>query len=329
MSDTRDDRPETGTGSVEGVDQTVTPEPRGASETEKAFARALVPSGYVPPEVLTRPTNPGFHARGLPTMDWAVPDTVVDEADYPGLLLRAASLRGDKQRFQGKCRQDAFGLSELEHEGERFVLACVADGVGSKSMSHRGANYACRLLGKAVADFLPGLLTDGASSHRSAAIARVLERIKHAMLPLVSERPGELSTTLTVALVSLTPVGEPSRAVLFSVGDSPAYRLGEDGFEALTEVDESGPVMDSTTDALPVNFEAAFETECELKPGQMLLLCTDGLSGPMSGSTDVSDRLAQWWGGASVPGRLEFGCQMDFQAKSYDDDRTAVCLWVR
>ena len=56
------------------------------------------------------------------------------------------------------------------------------------------------------------------------------------------------------------------------------------------------------------------------------MVCTDGLSNPMRNAA-VSSQLAQWWGRGTVPGMPEFGWQLSFRAKSYGDDRTAVCAW--
>lgn len=60
---------------------------------------------------------------------------------------------------------------------------------------------------------------------------------------------------------------------------------------------------------------------------EALVLCTDGLTGPMR-NAQVKEQLVQWWSGP-VPTALEFGWQLGFQAKSYGDDRTAVCVWGR
>jgi hypothetical protein len=60
----------------------------------------------------------------------------------------------------------------------------------------------------------------------------------------------------------------------------------------------------------------------------MLMVCSDGMSNPMRNG-DVRKQLAQWWSGDRVPGLLEFGWQVGYRAKTYGDDRTAVCVWSR
>ena len=59
----------------------------------------------------------------------------------------------------------------------------------------------------------------------------------------------------------------------------------------------------------------------------MLMLCSDGLSGPMDNNESVRDQLADWWGG-QPPSLPEFYWQMSFRAQTYGDDRSAVCVWV-
>ncbi|WP_436885178.1 protein phosphatase 2C domain-containing protein [Nocardiopsis dassonvillei] len=285
------------------------------------------PRGFVPPPVLTRPVNSLHHARELPGQEWAVPDTVIDEADYEGLHLRAASLRGDKHRYERSTRQDAFGLHEIEHSGHRFVLACVADGVGSRPRSHRGAAYVCRMLHNVVAENMESLGEDVQEGGR-----RVVGVLARGMIDLAGREhfpADELSTTLTAVLIRV-PEGEGRAPYLtMSVGDSPLFRLKDGVWRPLNvEPDEDGLILDTRTDALPDQASTVVVQTGELDLGDVLMLCTDGLSGPM-GAPAVAEQLADWWGAGPVPGRMEFGWQLDFQAKSYNDDRTAVCVWRR
>ena len=289
-------------------------------------------TGFVPPPVLTAPVNQAFAAVGLPVQEWAAPDSVLEEADYPGLAIRAASLRGDAHRFRRESRQDSLLLCELPHSGGHAVLACVADGVGSQRMSHRGSSYACRLLAMSVRRHLERLLDFQPNGELDVSLCEeVIAEIAQGMRELEAKEPAlsdQMSTTLTLALADLTPEGEPLHFLLVSVGDSPVYRL-RGGRLTRTLGEDEGSGMDSTsTEALPGNFKHVEVRGRTVNPGDMLLLCSDGLSDPMRNSA-VTEQLVEWWGGERVPGRMEFGWQLDFQAKSYDDDRTAICLWGR
>ncbi|WP_152514128.1 PP2C family protein-serine/threonine phosphatase [Nocardiopsis valliformis] len=301
----------------------------GPSPTSSASGGA---DAFVPPLVLTEPVNKQFHARGLPRVEWAAPDSVLDEADYPGLSIRAASLRGDAHRYNMMSRQDSLALYELEHSRGRAVLACVADGIGSRTQSHRGSSYACRVVVGAVRERLEELLFAPDEDTARRLAEQVVHQVAQEMISVEGQTEalrGQTDTTLTLALADLTPEGEPTYFMLVSVGDSPAYLLRDREMEPLTgESVEDTSITSTATDALPRNIGHVQLNGCTVNPGEMLLLCSDGLSNPMAASS-VAEQLVEWWGGDRVPGRLEFGWQLDFQAKTHDDDRTAICLWGR
>lgn len=305
------------------------PDPGDGVDREKRSEDT--PPGFTDPPVLTERVHRAFHAQGLPTQEQAAPDTVIEEADYPGLAVRGASLRGDGHRYGRESRQDTLGLDELECGGRRFVLACVSDGLGSCTMSHLGAASACRAMRRAVKRHLGELLDlPGGGGHVNRLGEQLFRETATAMHD-DARREGleavELSSTLTAALVEITPEGEPAEFRLFALGDSPVYLLREGRMEPLTEQEE-GIVASSGTYALPTGIGPAHTSEGLLRAGEVLLLCSDGLSNPMAASA-VTDQLVAWWGGGRIPQRTEFAWQLDFQAKSFDDDRTAVCLWGR
>ncbi|MDT0326864.1 protein phosphatase 2C domain-containing protein [Nocardiopsis lambiniae] len=287
--------------------------------------------GFEPSPVLTHPVPTAYRARELPGQEWAVPDTVVDEADYERVRLRAASLRGDKHRYEGRTRQDAFGMYEVEHRGERFVLLCVADGVGSRSRSHRGAAYASRCFRAAVAEHIGEIIVRDASMADVREWGRrMLGIVARGMIDFADKEgfPAEdLSTTLTVSLIHGISGSGPAWYMTWGIGDSPVFLLRDGVWEPRPGASDGDPIIvDTRTDALPGRVSTVHMTDGTLAPGDVLVLCTDGLAGPMAADA-VADRLAEWWGSGRVPGRMEFAWQLDFQAKSYSDDRTAVCVW--
>jgi serine/threonine protein phosphatase PrpC len=116
--------------------------------------------------------------------------------------------------------------------------------------------------------------------------------------------------------------------VVFAVGDSSAFLL-RDGKFAACFADQHDTMITSTgTNALPTSVGRVAAVRGELRAGDMLMICTDGMSNPMR-NTQVTDQLAAWWAPGRVPGLPEFGWQLSFRAKSYGDDRTAVCFWGR
>ncbi|WP_182908088.1 PP2C family serine/threonine-protein phosphatase [Microbispora sp. H13382] len=246
------------------------------------------------------------------------PDTEIDGAALPGLEVRAASIRGDAHRYFGTVRQDAMGLW---HDGDRTLLACVADGLGSKEGSHVGAATACEV----AQAYLSALPIDpdyvkDARDFVDGVAGEIRNRAAERGLP-----PDELSTTFLAARVQEVPEASLHRAVLVRVGDCMAWYLHRGVWTScFGEEDADTGVATSATHALPHDIEHVEVGYADLYPGDLLLLCTDGLAKPMRGP-QVSSQLASWW--SRPPSLPEFFWQMSFRAKTHDDDRTAVCIW--
>jgi serine/threonine protein phosphatase PrpC len=271
--------------------------------------------------------------RGIPTIGRAAPDMVVDGADFPGLTVRGASLRGDDHRYNRETRQDSMGLWTLRHPREGDVLlACVADGVGSQPLSHRGSERACRLLREEVEPYVADLLEVDDPPLRNAAARQLIERVAFRMRNHAQDHgmdPKALSTTLVVALVELTSADRPRNCFVFGVGDSAALLLRGYAFRRLwTDKHGDGAISDSGTEALPGHVGSVATAEVRLGGDDVLVICTDGLVNPMR-NKEVEKDLVRQWSSGPVPGFLEFAWQLSFRAKSYGDDRTAVCVWGR
>ncbi len=301
-------------------------EPAGAVEvaspspgTGAMFAR--------PPEY-RRPHPMGGKARRLPRLSHAVPDITLDGADFDGLTVRAASLRGDDHRYMTEPRQDTATLWPVTFGGAEALLCGVADGLGSQPNSHMGSQLACWLLRN---EFERG--ADAGLWEDPVAFGRdIVGRIASGMLTDAEARrihPETLSTTLVAACVELAVPDRPRRAMVLRVGDSTAYMLRDGVFHDCFEDAHKGEdVQESGTSALPGNPGSAEAGTVTLGNDDVLVLCTDGLSNPMH-NDEVRAQLAEWWGSGRVPGILEFGWQLGFRAKSYGDDRSVVCVWGR
>ncbi|WP_170317147.1 protein phosphatase 2C domain-containing protein [Acrocarpospora corrugata] len=268
--------------------------------------------------------------RGLPATWKGGQDTVIDGADFPGLTVRGASIRGDDHRYQKEVRQDAMGMWTLSGPGtSEVLLVCAADGVGSQPFSHRGSMLACRTLHEEIGQHIEPMLTEGQGSE---AAQKLFESIAHRMTVLAQNwgmEPKALSTTLVAALVELTPPGAPRRCLAFGVGDSAALLLRDETFTGLwDDSHDTGPISDTATAALPTHFSSVASAEVQLGAEDVLVVCTDGLVNPMR-NEDVRAQMSSWWRREAVPGLLEFAWQLSFRAKSFGDDRTAVCVWGR
>lgn len=218
----------------------------------------------------------------------------------------------------------------IETPSRPVLLVCVADEVGSKPLSHMGSARACRALHDVPPHFLTEVL-DADEARRAELCQKIVERVARDVAATAEGwevPPRDLSTTLVAAVVEQA---RPARAVVFAVGDSPAFLLREGAFYPLTGGDDGDDVIaTSATHALPANFGGVRVTACAVGEDDVLLLCTDGLGNPMR-DANVRSWLARWRpdGGGPIPGVLEFGWQLSFRAQTYGDDRTAICVWGR
>lgn len=292
------------------------------------------------PLVLVGNPRLGSNPAGLPRVLSATPDSVLDGARLANLTVRAASLRGDDHRHAGETRQDSIGLWVFDPPSwlgadVPVLLACVADGVGSQRLSHLGSAKACSLLRQSVEANLNDLVgTDRGHTERNCR--QVIRDVATGLRALADERdlaPKQVSTTLMACLVVTerkSDVGAVARAVLFSVGDSPGYLLRERRWLPIPDhaEGEGDGMIDTHTDALPIaRLDRTQVTMCTLCEDDMLMLCTDGLGGPLKRNVEVREQLADWWTG-TVPALPEFYWQMSFRAQTYGDDRSAVCIWL-
>jgi len=266
----------------------------------------------------------------------AVPDTALDGGDLPGLLVRGASLRGEDHRNTGTIRQDSMGMWRVTDGKRAAVLACATDGVGSEPFSHRGAVAACQLLRDLAQANVSHFLKAAESAESAANIKFIWEILASQLAQQLSEmavrqklEPKTVSTTLAAALIEENPTHPAGhRYVILRVGDATAYLLHDGQFINRFADPHGGDITDTKTWSLPTSVGDVGATVGILRPGDMLMVCSDGMSNPMT-TDDACEQLARWWGGDQVPGLMEFGWQVGYRVKSYGDDRTAVCVWSR
>ena len=274
----------------------------------------------------TLPTTPGNMSGS------AVPDTALDGGDLPGLVVRGASLRGEDHRNTGVVRQDSMGMWRVNDGKMAAVLVCATDGVSSQPHSHRGAVAMCQLLRDLAQEQLSHFFKAESRTGVKFVWGFMADQLAKQLSDLAMRQnmePVTVSTTLAAALIEENPEHPAERRyVILNVGDATAYLLrGGEFTECLADPHE-GEIAESRTWTLPTSVGEVGTAAGILGPGDMLMVCSDGMSNPMRNG-NVREQLARWWSGDRVPDLLEFGWQVGYRAKTYGDDRTAVCVWSR
>jgi serine/threonine protein phosphatase PrpC len=63
------------------------------------------------------------------------------------------------------------------------------------------------------------------------------------------------------------------------------------------------------------------------RPGDTLLMCSDGLAEPLRGEPELCAYLARRWSRPAPPGLAAFLADAQVRVKGYADDRTAAAVW--
>ncbi|MFF8771515.1 protein phosphatase 2C domain-containing protein [Kitasatospora sp. NPDC015120] len=323
-----------GTGAVTAADAPAGPLPAGTAPggvVRPASFREPGPLDHIgrkapayPAEPTDIPAVPGGDLFGA-----LLPDTVVDGGRFGPVTVRAASVRGDGHRYAAECRQDAVLVVRT---GE-LLLVAVADGVGSQSHSHHGSHGILRMLTRQVAqkaETLLAFLRSGAELDFASLTSRLIAEAADQLAEEARKEgrpPKSYSTTLRALLVPADPA-VPFRGFV-SVGDGGLLRLRGGGWQNLeaAEAAEGGALISTRTDCLPEAYEhARARLITDTRPGDLLVLCTDGLALPLLKEPELQGWLGERWG-SEVPGLAEFLWQTQVRVRSYDDDRSVVCLW--
>lgn len=254
------------------------------------------------------------------------PDTVIDGWSNDALTVRGASLRGHSHRYSGTPRQDDFAIHQLP--GGRLI-AVVADGVSSAKQSHLGASIAVRQSAKKLREVTPRTAADWIEVFHDARYALIASLQRLELDGCDIEDANELlATTLVCAVIE--PTGDDHFDVFIAgIGDSGAWILQDGEFTSVLggkSADESGisPTCVTGLPLIPDNIEPYQGT---LRPGEVLLLATDGIGDPLGhGHGGVGDLFRQLLAPDSPPSILEFAHAVDFSRERFDDDRTLVAV---
>ena len=307
-------------------------------QTSPPTTERLDPAPVEPGDGLTRgaPAHVGLRPPSYPSQPLRSPSVrdgdcfaaltpavLLDGAQVGRLTVRAASVRGDSHNWEGSCRQDSVAVTRIGPAEAELLALAVADGVGSAAHSHEGSY---RIVIQAARH-----LDREAESLHAALVARDESELRAIANKAIAGAVGALrlgpehATTLHVLLVPTDP--RIRERVLLSVGDGGLFVLRDSQWHHASPVDD-GSLLDTRTEALPHAYRSVKARLLRSEPGHVLLLGTDGITNPLTQKDPAfAQHLAQAWGGPQAPSLSDFLWQAQTRAKSYDDDRTVVCVW--
>ncbi|MEO3978271.1 hypothetical protein [Streptomyces sp. CAU 1734] len=304
--------------------------------------------------------DPLAHAvpQQLPLSPDATADSTLDGADMGAVVVRAASVCGDRHRRRQQHRRDAVLLRMPLGLGDATLLSAVAAGAPDGAWSQSAAALACRTLSDQVqnqaASLVPWLAEaavrdmappgerpgdgdpkagDGADfdADPSEALRLITRCVGRAMRVEAKGRgwlpePGADETgTMGVALTGLlSPLGDrPSRTHLaFGVGDGMVLRLRDRTWSTVFPLSDPGPggaALLPGTDAL-MRWDPMVTRE-----GDLLAVCT----GPTAALL-LHEVTGEWYAGkwgAGQPRLTSFLLHLNARVRAAVADRSLICLW--
>ncbi|WP_124265109.1 protein phosphatase 2C domain-containing protein [Streptomyces sp. ADI98-10] len=290
-------------------------------------------------------------------LEGLVPDTVLDGARYGTYTLRSASVRGDSARFRGEPRRDGLLTARFGAAESALVLVAVAGGRRAGEAAHLAAADACRWIGGAVARSHVRLSEDIRAGRRGdlkSGLHRLTDRTYGKLRARAAElgvEPDAYTANLRCLLLPADP--DCRTRVFFGGGSGGLFRLRDGLWQDLEPVipesgnpqqgdeREEGPDGDRLTTDLQITAAPSPSAEgparppaepfrfraSVARPGDTLMLCSDGLAEPMRGEPALPGELAERWGSSGPPGLPAFLADTQLRIKGYADDRTCAAVW--
>lgn len=220
--------------------------------------------------------------------------------------VRGASLPGLSHLLEDRPNQDCLAAGWLPHRNSLLVAA--ADGLGSQANSGVVATFALRRL-----------LDLGQDPRcQQYPLAQLVEWVRRDIADKLSHDAHDGATTLVAAELRPAPGGADTDIV--AVGDSEAWHLHATTWEALHHERGEG------TRALP-HSPAKQVVRLLLPAGTVLMLATDGVAQALSSGNSVLAReLAARL--EHPPRPVEFANLIEFRHEMFNDDRSAVAVWL-
>jgi hypothetical protein len=305
---------------VEPVELVEPVEPTEAAEPEPTVALPHV--GERPPTYEPEPT--ALPAADPDRLGALVPDTVLDGARYGTMTLRAASVRGDSARYRGDSRGDRLLTVRFGEGGDALlVVALAAPALGGDPST---AEDACRQLAGAIGRSRAELLQDlrmGAQDGLRYGLQRLTARAAVRLRDAAAE--GGAGGALHAVIAPLDPTIRLRAG--FGVGPGGLLLLGDEAWYdayAGRRLAPRPPGADGQDEGEAARFHFRAVVP---EPGDVLLLCSDGLVRPLREEPAVSDFLAEHWAHPHPPGTVDFLRHVQVRAKGYASDRTAAAIW--
>lgn len=282
-------------------------------------------------------------------------DSTVDGADLGPLIVRAASVRGPRQREDGEHRRDAVMLGLVEEMPSPTLLSVVAAGAPRGLWSQSAAQRACRSLasqlgryGEHLGSVLgPGRYPDPGTgtvpaghvmgpneaedSELGALLRSAVQGVGRSVRLVGLNEGGGTSVAATVAgneadpevkvalTALLSQLGDHQRRqhVAFGVGDNRVLRLRDGTWESVfTGVREA---------RLPADGGEVCWTRFETRPEDLVAVCS-----PPVAELLLREDLGEWFARRWVGGRphlTEFFSDVNVRVRCTGGDRSVVCLW--
>ncbi|MEU0622736.1 protein phosphatase 2C domain-containing protein [Streptomyces rubiginosohelvolus] len=346
-----DGQPEAGLAPDPSALHELPPDPTVAADVRPAVAHL----GDRPPTYDAEPA--ALPSATSENLDGLVPDTVLDGARYGTYTLRTASVRGDSARFRGEPRRDGLLTARFGAAESALVLVAVAGGRRDGEAAHLAAADACRWIGGAVARSHLRLSEDIRAGRRGdlkSGLHRLTDRTYGKLRARAAElgvEPDAYTASLRCLLLSADP--DCRTRVFFGVGSGGLFRLRDGLWQDLEpfipeggpaarpgDEPEAGPDGDRLTMDLQITGPASPNGEgppqppgrpfrfraSVARPGDTLMLCSNGLAEPMRGEPALPGELAERWN-AGPPGLPAFLADTQLRIKGYADDRTCAAVW--
>ncbi|BEL06495.1 hypothetical protein Q0Z83_046860 [Actinoplanes sichuanensis] len=315
------------------------PPPRRPGPPPAPIGAAVAVAPVAPVVTLLReaayPTPPLFgrrpsRAHALP---WLLPKPVAqsgvaaDEARLGDLTVRAASLLGPGHRCEepAVARQDAYSLGR--DTSGRYLIAAVADGLSSSPRSDLGAAVAAEttvdLIGRALARKADPAVLDS-------------ERILHGVAARMTEEATRRGLTahdmcaVLIAGVFDTHSGADGRDCWFMwIGDVSGWQLQGQRWEAFAGdvKSDDGDISSNAVNAcLPLHPGRAEHRRHRFPVGAVISLVSDGIGDAWTMMSEANAYFGRQW--AEPPALGAYLNDVGYDARGFQDDRTAVTVWA-